>query len=131
MQIQPTAAQSRLLEPLISRPRLAPFLSAAAMPAAAMELYLWNVRLSAAFGEVITLAEVILRNAMAEQLAAAYGPTWYARPELFDNRTMNGFRTTWRNITIPADPATRKPAQKPSTQSRPGSSWRNPPSAAG
>ncbi|MFI0936889.1 Abi family protein [Streptomyces sp. NPDC021019] len=112
MQIQPTAAQSRLLEPLISRPRLAPFLSAAATPAAAMELYLWNVRLSAAFGEVIALAEVILRNAMAEQLAAAYGPTWYARAELFDDRTMNGFKTTWRNITLPTDPATRKTVQK-------------------
>ncbi|MBV7249213.1 Abi family protein [Streptomyces sp. MW-W600-10] len=77
-----------------------------------MELYLWNVRLSAAFGEVIALAEVILRNAMAEQLAAAYGPTWYARAELFDDRTMNGFKTTWRNITLPADPATRKTVQK-------------------
>lgn len=28
---------------------------------------------------MIALAEVILRNAMAEQLAAAYGATWYAR----------------------------------------------------
>ncbi|MGM9335097.1 Abi family protein [Streptomyces murinus] len=79
---------------------------------AAMELYLWNVRLSAAFGEVIALAEVILRNAMAEQLATAYGATWYARTELFDDRTMSGFKTTWRNITMPADPATGKPAQK-------------------
>ncbi|MFF3932890.1 Abi family protein [Streptomyces hirsutus] len=112
MQIQPTAAQLKLLEPLISRPRLAPFLAATATPAAAMELYLWNVRLSAAFGEVIALAEVILRNAMAEQLAAAYGATWYARAELFDDRTMSGFKTTWRNITMPADPATGKPAQK-------------------
>lgn len=112
MQIQPTAEQLKLLEPLISRPRLTPFLAATATPAAAMELYLWNVRLSAAFGEVIALAEVILRNAMAEQLAAAYGATWYARPELFDDRTMSGFKTTWRNITMPVDPATGKPAQK-------------------
>ncbi|MFI6875754.1 Abi family protein [Streptomyces sp. NPDC050400] len=89
-----------------------PFLAATATPAAAMELYLWNVRLSAAFGEVIALAEVILRNAMAEQLAAEYGATWYARAELFDDRTMNGFRTTWRNITLPADPTTGKSAQK-------------------
>lgn len=71
-----------------------------------------NVRLSAAFGEVIALAEVILRNAMAEHLATAYGATWYARADLFDDRTMNGFRTTWRNITLPADPATGKPVQK-------------------
>ncbi|MCZ9351354.1 Abi family protein [Streptomyces mutabilis] len=112
MQIQPTAEQLKLLEPLISRPRLAPFLAATATPAAAMELYLWNVRLSAAFGEVIALAEVILRNAMAEQLAAAYGATWYARTDLFDDRTMSGFKTTWRNITMPADLATGKPAQK-------------------
>ncbi|WP_330259552.1 hypothetical protein OG586_23420 [Streptomyces murinus] len=77
-----------------------------------MELYLWNVRLSAAFGEMIALAEVILRNAMAEQLATAYGATWYARTELFDDRTMSGFKATWRNITMPADPATGKPAQK-------------------
>ncbi|MFC9608737.1 hypothetical protein ACFTTN_35580 [Streptomyces niveus] len=53
MQIQPTTEQLKLLEPLISRPRLAPFLAATATPAAAMELYLWNVRLSAAFGEVM------------------------------------------------------------------------------
>ncbi|MEW5627162.1 Abi family protein [Streptomyces hydrogenans] len=112
MQIQPTAAQLKLLEPLISRPRLAPFLATTATPAAAMELYLWNVRLSAAFGEVIALAEVILRNAMAEQLAVAYGATWYACPDLFDDRTMNGFKGTWRNITMPTDPATRKPAPK-------------------
>ena len=112
MQIQPTAAQLTLLEPLISRPRLAPYLAATATPAAAMELYLWNVRLSAAFAEVIALAEIILRNAMAEQLAAAYGATWYARAELFDDRTISGFRTTWRNINLPADPATGKPAQK-------------------
>ncbi|MFZ3573837.1 Abi family protein [Streptomyces sp. BH097] len=112
MQLQPTATQLSLLEPLISRPRLAPFLAATATPEAAMELYLWNVRLSAAFSEVIALAEVILRNAMAEQLAAAYGATWYARAELFDDRTMNGFRTTWRNISMPTDPKTRKPAKK-------------------
>ncbi|WP_079188872.1 Abi family protein [Streptomyces kebangsaanensis] len=112
MQIQPTAAQLKLLEPLISRPRLVPYLAATSTPTAAMELYLWNVRLSAAFGEVIALAEIILRNAMAEQLAAAYGDTWYARADLFDDRTMGGFRTTWRNITMPTDPATGKPAQK-------------------
>ncbi|MEW2070980.1 Abi family protein [Streptomyces sp. NPDC007346] len=77
-----------------------------------MELYLWNVRLSAAFGEVIALAEVILRNAIAEQLATAYGATWYARTELFDDRTINGFKTTWRNISMPTDRTTGKPAQK-------------------
>lgn len=106
-------------------------LAATATPAAAMELYLWNVRLSAAFGEVIALAEVILRNAMAEQLAAAYGPTWYARPELFDDRTMSGFKTTWRNITMPTDPATGKPAQKTLRAVPAGRSWPSPPSAAG
>ncbi|MFH8477038.1 hypothetical protein [Streptomyces sp. NPDC018000] len=53
-----------------------------------MELYLWNVRLSAAFGEVIALAEVILRNAMAEQLAARQAPTT-RRP-----RTRLGSRVT-------------------------------------
>ncbi|MFJ2015875.1 MULTISPECIES: Abi family protein [Streptomyces] len=112
MQTQPTAAQLKLLEPLISLPRLAPYVAATGTPTAGMELYLWNVRLSAAFGEVIALAEIILRNAMAEQLAAAYGDTWYARADLFDDRTMAGFKTTWRNITLPADPATGRPAQK-------------------
>ncbi|MYS37192.1 hypothetical protein GT025_24050, partial [Streptomyces sp. SID4920] len=77
-----------------------------------MELYLWNVRLSAAFGEVIALAEVILRNAMAEQLAAAYGAAWYARADLLDDRTMSGLRTAWRNLTLPPDPATGKATQK-------------------
>ncbi|MDT0493642.1 Abi family protein [Streptomyces griseus] len=112
MQIQPSPQQLKLLEPLISRPRLAPFLAATSTPADAMELYLWNVRVSAAFGEVIALAEVILRNAMAEQLAAAYGATWYSKAELFDDRTISGFRTTWRNITMPIDPATGKPGEK-------------------
>jgi hypothetical protein len=108
VQIQPAAEQLKLLGPLISRPRLTPFPAATAPPAAAMELYLWNVHLSAAFGEVIALAEVILRNAMAEQLATVYGATWYARAELFDDRTMSGFKTTWRNITMPTDLATGK-----------------------
>lgn len=77
-----------------------------------MELYLWNVRVSAAFAEVIALAEIILRNAMAEQLAAAYGATWYARAELFDDRTINGFRTAWRNVSMPHDRRTGKPQGK-------------------
>ncbi|MEV6131984.1 Abi family protein [Streptomyces violaceusniger] len=112
MQIQPTAKQLSLLEPLISRPRLSPYVSVTASSASAMELYLWNVRVSAAFAEVIALAEIILRNAMAEQLAAAYGATWYARADLFDDRTINGFRTAWRNVSMPHDRRTGKPQGK-------------------
>ncbi|WP_329449341.1 Abi family protein (plasmid) [Streptomyces sp. NBC_01426] len=112
MQIQPTAAQLKLLEPLISRPRLAPYIAATTSPQAAMELYLWNVRVSAAFAEVIALTEIILRNAMADQLAAAYGTAWYAQAELFDDRTIRGFHSTWRNINMPTDPKTGKPEAK-------------------
>lgn len=127
MQIQPTTEQLKLL---ISRRRLGPFLTAAATPVAAMELYHWNVRLSAAFGELIALAKVILRNAMAEQLAATYGDTWYARAELFDDRTMSSFKRTWRNITMPAEPDTGRLAQKTLRTVPPERSWRSPPSAA-
>ncbi|OEJ22650.1 hypothetical protein BGK67_33800 [Streptomyces subrutilus] len=97
---------------MISRPRLAPYIAATTSSQAAMELYLWNVRVSAAFAEVIALAEIILRSAMAEQLASAYGPAWYARAELFDDRTISGFRGTWRNINMPTDHRTGKPEAK-------------------
>lgn len=49
---------------------------------------------------------------MAEQLPAAYGSTWYARADLFDDRTMNGFKGTWRNFTMPSVPGTGKPAPR-------------------
>jgi hypothetical protein len=77
-----------------------------------MELYLWNVRTAAACNEVIALAEIILRNAMSEQLANAYGPHWYASETLFDDRTMSGFRTAWRNISVPRSSGDRKPPPK-------------------
>ncbi|MDR7166917.1 hypothetical protein J2W56_000635 [Nocardia kruczakiae] len=65
-----------LVRSLITEPRLRPYLEeAAGDESTALELYAWNVRLSAACMEVLALLEVMLRNAVDRELAA------YAREE--------------------------------------------------
>ncbi|WP_113718147.1 hypothetical protein [Arthrobacter dokdonensis] len=52
----------------LSRPRLAPYLDTAGSLQGAVRLYRWNVELSGAVYEALHIFEVVLRNAMDEQL---------------------------------------------------------------
>lgn len=46
----------------------------------AIELYLWNTAVSAAFYGGLQALEVGLRNAIHRELSRAYGPAWYDEP---------------------------------------------------
>lgn len=43
----------------------------------ALRLYLYDARLARAFLFPLSMAEVVLRNGISEQLAVAHGPNWY------------------------------------------------------
>ncbi len=110
--VQPTPQQLVQLTQLVSSPRLAPYIAQTSTKPQAMALYLWNIQVTSACAETIALAEVILRNAMSDQLTAGYGPRWYSRAELFDDRTAKDIRSAWSSITMPKDSATGRPAAK-------------------
>jgi hypothetical protein len=78
-----TVADLALLERRISADRLAPYkLAAGGELQAALDLYQWNAETSAAFWVVLGHLEILIRNAMHEQLTALSvgrraGPAWY------------------------------------------------------
>ncbi|MEV0006344.1 hypothetical protein AB0H28_29245, partial [Micromonospora sp. NPDC050980] len=82
----PDAAELLTLERRWSPERLAPYRAACGGDlVAAVALYRWNAEISAALGTTLGHVEVLLRNALHEELAAwslrRYGePTWYLDP---------------------------------------------------
>lgn len=87
-------AQIPALPGLIAAPRLAPYLSACAGNAAqAARLYTWNITVSAAFWGPMHALEVVLRNALNEQLVAHFSQReWWTHPRAGLNRPMTGQR---------------------------------------
>lgn len=72
------AVKLELLRSQFSDQRLEPYVDAAAHdPDLAVALYDWNIRLSAACLEDLSIVEVLLRNAFDRALSAAYGAAWY------------------------------------------------------
>lgn len=65
--------------------------------ATALELYVLDVELSSAFMADLALAEVILRNAMNDQLSAYFGARWYRLDHLFDKRSRAAIKRAWRD----------------------------------
>ena len=66
------------LERIISAERFAPYLLAAGFdPKRALELYLWNMRVSAAFLPMICVSEVSVRNLTAHYIARVFGSDWW------------------------------------------------------
>ena len=69
---------------VLSRQRLIPYLSAAGGdPAGALRLYEWNISISGALYELLAVSEVVLRNALVEQLEIWHGNLvgeWYDDP---------------------------------------------------
>lgn len=79
--------------------RLGPYVIAAGRsPAAALDLYVWNAEVSAALATTIGYVEVVLRNAMHDNLTTwstrEYGePRWYLDPgHLLQTRTTEDIR---------------------------------------
>lgn len=84
-------------EALLSAARLRPYLDACRGDAStAIELYEWNIRVSAAFWEIIVIIEVAMRNAMHDHLSHAYGPTWYDNQAILDDRSLRAIRDAKR-----------------------------------
>lgn len=73
-------AQTEEIHWALSPARIATYVAAAHCKSpddpAALELYLWNAHLSAAFLTPLHLCEVILRNAVDDALGAKYGAAW-------------------------------------------------------
>jgi len=91
------------LRTALSDPRLGPYDAATSHdPVKAVQLYLWNLDLSAAFYDLLSIAEVALRNAMHDQLSARFGANWYTRRDLFDDRTARAFSTAWKQLRLPS-----------------------------
>jgi hypothetical protein len=66
------------LERSLSRERLSTYLTAVGGDhAAALRLYVWNTRISAALYGPLQALEIIIRNAFHRELSAVYGPAWY------------------------------------------------------
>lgn len=85
------------IEALLSAARLRPYLDACGGDAsAAIGLYEWNIGVSAAFWEIIVIAEVAMRNAMHDRLSHAYGPTWYDNQAILDDRSLRAIREAKR-----------------------------------
>jgi hypothetical protein len=84
----------------ISVPRFQPYLSAAGNdPELALDLYEWNLEVSAAFWEVIAVVEVVTRNAMHDQLTNAYGAHWYDNTAIVDDRSLKVIREAKRRAS--------------------------------
>ena len=68
------------LEAAFSPQRLRTYRRVTADRAKALDLYVWNTAMSAAFYGPLQVLEVVLRNAMHERLAGCYGAAWYDEP---------------------------------------------------
>jgi hypothetical protein len=98
--------EAATLQRRLSPERLGPFLTAAhGDPDAALDLYAWNARLSAALATTIGHVEVVLRNAIHENLTEwsvrRFGePRWYVDPgQLLQHRATQDIRAARQRAT--------------------------------
>ncbi|WP_417586647.1 hypothetical protein [Pararhodobacter oceanensis] len=62
----------------LSKERLRPYVLASGHnESTALELYGWNLRVSAAFYPLLATTEVVLRNAVSDKIRAKHGKTWW------------------------------------------------------
>lgn len=59
------------------------------------DLYLWNLEVSQALFQDLSVVEIGLRNAMSEQLLNVFGPQWFRSQVLFDDDTMRLISQAW------------------------------------
>lgn len=69
------------LEAALTVDRLSTYVNVANTKEAALELYVWNTEVSAAFYGPLQALEVTTRNAFHDQLTRAYGVTWWDDPK--------------------------------------------------
>lgn len=67
-------------------------------PEKAVQLYVWDRKLSTAFFYDISILEVSLRNAIDHALCTQYGPNWYLGAVRFDERTSNLLSDAWSRL---------------------------------
>ncbi len=83
----------------ISLDRLRPFMKETYNdPEKAVQLYVWDRKLSTAFFYDISILEVSLRNAIDHALCTQYGPNWYLGAVRFDERTSNLLSDAWSRL---------------------------------
>ncbi len=75
---------SPTLEAIISPERLSTYRKAGGHDVArALDLYAWNMKISASFMPVLSSAEICLRNLIVPQLTSVFGTTWWQSQALF------------------------------------------------
>lgn len=77
----------------MSAARMEPYLAASqGEQHRALDLYSWNLQLSAALWELIAIVEVTVRNSMHDRLTAAYGERWFNNTSILDDRSLRTMR---------------------------------------
>ena len=99
------------VERYVTQARLGPYLAETGNDyALAEELYVWNLRVSGAFHEVLGVFEVALRNALCEQLRHWHGKrtgTWLDDPtSTFDARRIEQIKAACRALSQKGKPLT-------------------------
>lgn len=86
------------LATLLSAERLGPYQQRAHERGhATLDLYLAGAELASSFHRDLGIVEVVLRNAMNDQLARRYGPRWWADPNLLDHRGQQAIIKAWKD----------------------------------
>lgn len=94
---------------LISTPRFGTYLAHANGDAhKALEFYMWNVQLSAAFMVPLQLCEVAVRNGAVEAIEKEYGANWHSSKGF--SYTLPRLRTGYQPAADLQDQATRQPS---------------------
>jgi hypothetical protein len=65
--------------------------------AGSIELYIWNLKVSAAFLPALGLAEVAIRNAFDRELRNRFGPTWF-ETDAFVKQLPDYWRAKFRKV---------------------------------
>lgn len=101
------ATDTKVIERRVSAERLAPYRAVVGGDRnRAIELYVWNADIASAFWALLGHLEVLVRNAMHEQLETwsvrTYGqPTWYTTcGQLFNEETNRDLATARRRATM-------------------------------
>ena len=99
------------VERYVTQARLGPYLAETGNDyALAEELYVWNLRVSGAFHEVLGVFEVVLRNALCEQLRHWHGKrtgTWLDDPtSTFDARRIEQIKAACQALSQKGKPLT-------------------------
>lgn len=98
------AAPPDELEPLLSAERLDTYhRHAPAWNCSPLSLYLLGGELAASYHRDLGVAEVVLRNALNDQLTRCYGSWWWANDELLDERGQAAVAKAWTDARCTDD----------------------------